>query len=162
MQPSITSNPNTLKSPSKQSVKSIKSFTLQSPSNQSVKSSKIDPSTLSISQKTIHIKHLPKDKLLFLLWKYAKPAQYFYYCKNLIPKLKLSTVRFDICHMIENNRPIHLTTYQGKLIYCDLSDDDFDPYEYNAYNGAGLAEKIINYLQTKELRRIILRTLTLL
>jgi hypothetical protein len=99
----------------------------------------------------VYIKHLPKDKLLYELWKSAKPARQFYYCKDLIPEVDKSTITDDINHMIANNRRIDLTTYHGKQLFIDITDDFVDCFDYDLYNGHGVAEKIIIDLKKEEL-----------
>ena len=113
------------------------------------------PSSVS-SDDIIFIKYLPKDKLLYELWKNAKPAQYMYYCKALAPTVTESEVKRDINNMLRNNRGIELTTYNGRLIFSDITEDYFDPFTYNMYNGKKMAEKIINNLKTEELKRTVL------
>ncbi len=103
----------------------------------------------------IYIKHLPKDVLLYELWKAARNSPNFYYCKDKRPTLDLETCTNDINHMINNKRTIDLTTYYGRLLYIDITNDYFEDSTYNAYNGDGSAQKIIDALKERELKHTI-------
>ncbi len=106
----------------------------------------------------IYIKHLAKDKLLYALWKAAtRRSHYLYYFHDDLPQTTLNKIRRDLNHMIKNNRPLYLTTYYGKLLYIDISNDYLDDETYNMYNGAKKAEKIINDLKQDELEESLLR-----
>lgn len=108
----------------------------------------------------IYIKYLPKDKLLYQLWKYAKPAYYMYYCKDTIPVLTLEKAKQDINYMIHNNRTINISTYYGKQIFIDITGDYLNTLEYNLYNGRNLAEYIIDNLKKEEMQRSVLKYYT--
>jgi len=100
----------------------------------------------------IYIKYLPKNKLLFELWKYARPSHYMYYCPEKIPSLTLEQATLDIYYMIKNNRPIKLTTYYGRLLHINLSNDYVNCDLYNLLNGRQyLAERIIQQIIYQEL-----------
>lgn len=109
----------------------------------------------------IYIKYLPKEIILYNLWKYAKPTHYMYYCKELIPKLSIEQTKIDIKQMMKEFNIIYLTSYYGKYLFVDLSSDYLDVSYYNIYNGRGLAEKIINRIKKEELNKGILRFYTL-
>ena len=89
------------------------------------------------------IKYIPKDKLLYQLWKYAKKANHFYHCNDKAPILTEQQARDDINYMIQDNRPLELTTYYGRLIFVNISSDYLDTFTYNMYNGDDMAERII-------------------
>ena len=93
----------------------------------------------------IYINHLPKDKLLFELWKNAKVSPYFVFCEDKIPSLTLSQVKSDINDMIQNNREINLTTYYGRMLYVDITGPHMDTLDYEAFNRLN-EEKIINII----------------
>ena len=102
----------------------------------------------------IYINHLPKDKLLFELWKNARVSPYFVFCEDKIPTLTISQVRDDITEMIQNNRQINLTTYYGRMLYIDISGSVMNTLDYEAFNRIN-EEKIINIinkLKFEELR----------
>lgn len=105
---------------------------------------------------TIYIKHLPKDKLLYELWLAARKSPNFYYCPNAAPILDLETARTDINHMIVNERRLDLSTYYGRMLYVDLTDDTFDSDTYDLYNGRGKASKIVRELKKIELKKTVL------
>jgi hypothetical protein len=109
---------------------------------------------------TIHIKYLPKDKLLWELWTHAKLAQYMQLCPELAPELTQSDARSDINFMIQDNRSIELTTYYGRLLFVDITDDTFDAFTYDMYNGQGTAKNITDKLKLDELRRSICKYYT--
>jgi hypothetical protein len=104
---------------------------------------------------SIYIKYLPKDKLLWELWSHAKLAQYMQLCPELSPELTQSDAMRDINFMIHNNRNIELTTYYGRLLFVDITDDTFDAFTYDMYNGRGTAKDITDKLKIAELRRTI-------
>jgi hypothetical protein len=108
----------------------------------------------------IHIKYLPKDKLLWKLWTHAKLAQYMQLCPELAPKLTQSDARRDINFMIQDNRCIELTTYYGRLLFVDITDDTFDAFTYDIYNGRGTAKNITDKLKFSELQRTICKYYT--
>ncbi len=103
----------------------------------------------------IYIKYLPKDKLLYELWNGARYSPNFYYCPELKPTLTLQTVTDDINHMINNDRDIDLTTYHGRMLFIDITNDYIDTFNYDLYNGRGSAKKIIDILKEEELKRTI-------
>jgi hypothetical protein len=105
----------------------------------------------------LYIKFLPKDKLLWYLWKNAKIAHYMYYCPKLAPVLTLNKVRRDINYMIENGRNIELNTYYGKLLFVNITGDYLDTFTYNIYNGCSAAEHISTDLKIEELSRCVLK-----
>jgi len=108
----------------------------------------------------LFIKYLPKDQLLYELWKSAKNAQYMYHCQELAPVLTLEKVQRDINYMIQENRDLDLTTYYGRLIFADVTGDCLDAFTYDLYNGRGTAERIVNRLKKLELEKLILRYFT--
>lgn len=110
-----------------------------------------------IPKKLLFIKWLPKDELLYELWLNANNAQYMYYCNHLAPTLTLKKATRDIKFMIEEKRELDMTTYYGRLIFSDISGDYLDAFTYDLYNGDGLAQKIVNRLKIKELKKIRLR-----
>lgn len=103
----------------------------------------------------IFIKYLPKDQLLYELWKSAKKSKYFYYCPELIPNLTVEQAANDINHMLYSGRSLSLTTYYGKMMYINITNEMVDVNEYNIYNGDGVAEKIIQELKKQELNNTI-------
>jgi hypothetical protein len=103
----------------------------------------------------VFIKYLPKDKLLFSLWKEARMAQYFYYCPEQLEQITIDNVTSDINFMIMNGRDIDLTTYHGKLLYINITPDVIDVFNYDMYNGRGKAKLIINKLKKDELEKSI-------
>lgn len=108
----------------------------------------------------VYIKYLPKDKLLYELWKPARRSQYLYYCPKSVPQLTLEKAKRDINHMIENSRDLDITTYYGKLLFIDISGDYMDPFTYNLYNGRGTAEEIIKKIKIEEMNRSVLKFYT--
>jgi hypothetical protein len=108
---------------------------------------------------SIYINHLPKDKLLFELWKNARDSPYFIFCKDTLPTLTHDQVKLDISEMIKNNRHINLTTYYGRSLYIDITGDFIDTSEYEAYNRISEEKiiSIINKLKIEELRNVILK-----
>ena len=105
----------------------------------------------------IYINHLPKDKLLFELWKNARTSPYFVFCEDKIPKLTLAQVKTDINEMLKNNRELNLTTYYGRMLYIDITGDFMDTIDYEAFNRLP-EEKIIaivNKLKFEELHNAI-------
>jgi len=108
----------------------------------------------------IYIKYLPKDELLYNLWKNANPARYFNKCRNALPNLSINKAKRDINYMICNNRNIELTTYYGKTLYIDITGDYVDVFAYNLYNGKCQANKIINEIKICELKKTILKYYT--
>lgn len=103
----------------------------------------------------IYIKYLPKDKLLYALWLGASQSPNFYYCPLLMPILTEDIAKTDINYMIANNRDIDLTTYYGKSLYINITNDTVDTNKYDIYNCKGVAEKIITNLKEKELNRTV-------
>jgi len=128
--------------------------------NSSVSSSYQSESEVDNDSGMLFIKFLPKDKLLWSLWKHAKHAQYMYYCSDLAPELTLQRARKDVNYMIQDNRDIELTTYYGRLVFVDISGDYLDAFTYNLYNGRGTAERIITNLKIEELMRSIVKYYT--
>lgn len=104
-----------------------------------------------------YIGYIPKDKLMFELWKFARKSPYHYYLPNIAdPKVTLDEIRNDINFMIENNREIDITTYHGKLLFINITTDTVDTKQYNMYNGTRAAENIIRKLKLEELEKSIL------
>ena len=114
-----------------------------------------------IPQDLVYIKDLPKDELLYKLWLVAKKSQYLYYYNGDLPMLTRATAKQDLSQMIINKRDLSLTTYYGKLLYIDLSEDWLDTSIYNLYNGQRLAELVISTLQLEEMQRTVLRYYTI-
>ena len=107
----------------------------------------------------IYINHLPKDVLLYELWKHARISPYFMHCKDKVPILTIDRARKDINEMLKTNRRINLTTYYGKLLFVDITDSMFDATDYEIYNR--LDEKkiirMIDKLKSDALRKLILK-----
>jgi len=101
----------------------------------------------------IYIKYLPKDLLLYELWKAARMSPNFYYCKELSPVLTPEDAKKDINHMIANNREIYLTTYYGRMLFIDITGDYVETFNYDLYNGRNSAKKIIDSLKEEELKK---------
>lgn len=97
-----------------------------------------------------YIKHLPRDKLLYLLWKKARPSGELKFCRSQIPTLTKKIARRDACTSLD------LTVYYGRLLFVDLSSDFVNTELYNLYNGRNLADKIIDKLAYKEMLKTIL------
>ena len=108
----------------------------------------------------IYIKYIPKDKLLYHLWKVAKKSQYLYFYKKKPPILTMHDTKLDLNYMILNKRELSLTTYYGKLLYIDITNDYLDTSIYNMYNGDKLAELVICALKLDEMQKTILRYYT--
>jgi hypothetical protein len=102
----------------------------------------------------IDIKYLPKDILLYELWKRARLSQYFYHCKEKAPRLNIERCRNDINHMFINNKNIEVTIYYGRLIYINLTDNEVDTFNYNVYNGSEAAEEVINEIKKNQMNKV--------
>lgn len=105
----------------------------------------------------IYIKYLPKDKLLYRLWEAARFSPNLYYCQEHRPILTYDIAKNDINFMIHNKRPIDLTTYYGRLLYIDITDDYTDVFNYDLYNGKGTAKKIIDSIKEEEMNNTVCR-----
>lgn len=106
----------------------------------------------------VYIGYIPKDLLLYSLWKHAKQSPSMKYCKKeLIPDLTLEKTRIDINHMLHNDRDLILTTYYGKLLFIDITGNICDVLMYNLYNGRRSAENVIHKLKTDLLKNISMR-----
>jgi hypothetical protein len=105
----------------------------------------------------LYIKYLPKDRLLFELWKRARRSQHFYYCPHLMPKLDLVQCRKDINMMIASNDKIEVCTYFGRLVYVDITGDYLDSFNYDVHNGDDAALSVVTELKKEELLKAVLR-----
>lgn len=105
---------------------------------------------------SIFIKYLPRDKILYRLWKHAKKANQFYYCNDTAPILTEQQAREDINYMLQDKRKLELTTYYGRVLFLDISGDYLDTFTYNIYNGDNAAEDIIRLIKIEELSKVIL------
>jgi hypothetical protein len=105
----------------------------------------------------VYIKHLPKNKLLYHLWESAKIIHYFKLVPNNIPICTISNIDEDILYMNLNKRDIELTTYYGRALYVNLSNDYMDTFAYDMHNGRGTCKKIIQQLKKEELQKSIMR-----
>lgn len=106
---------------------------------------------------TIYVGYIPKDKLMFELWKYARKVPYYYYDNTLPePYVTINDIRNDINFMILNNRDIDVTTYHGKMLFINITRDNIDTTQYNLYNGKYSAENIVRKLKKEELERSVL------
>lgn len=117
-------------------------------------------SALNINDDIVYIKHLPKDILLYELWKNARISQNFYYCQYLAPKLTKKRAKKDIHNIINYSYSKKITTYYGRLIFADISGDYLNTFDYNLYNGVNSAQKIIKSLKIEELKRSVLKYYT--
>lgn len=101
----------------------------------------------------INIKYLPKDVLLYKLWKRAKVIPYF-----RKPKIELiltkERAKKDALSM---KKGTYLTYYYGRTLFVDITQDDLDYTIYNMQNGRDAAQKVVRKLKTKELKRLCLR-----
>jgi hypothetical protein len=59
--------------------------------------------------------------------------------------------------MLANGRKLDITTYQGRLVFADISGDYLDPFNYDVYNGPGKARDIITEIKKEELMFMILQ-----
>ena len=109
-----------------------------------------------MQRNTIYIKHVPRDKLLYRLWENAKKSNHFYYCEELAPELTEQQVRTDINYMMEHGNDIKVTTYYGRLLFIDISDDYIDPFPCDLYNGFGYTQHAVNMVKLEELRKIVI------
>jgi hypothetical protein len=107
----------------------------------------------------IYIRNIPRDILLYELWKYAKPSPYFKHCTYAIPLLTVELARDALNDMIANNNLLSVCTFYGKTIYADITDDYLDQTDYDIYNGKGLAKTIINNIKKKLLNRCLIKYL---
>ena len=105
----------------------------------------------------IYIKYLPKDILLYHLWLNAKPKKYLLLCDKNIPILTIKKANRDIKLMQMDNRRIDVTTYYGRCVYSDITDDYLDISFYDFHNGKGKGESIINELKLKELSNSVVK-----
>lgn len=104
---------------------------------------------------SVYIKHLSKDILLYKLWEAARNSPNLHYCAEYYPVLTLELTKNDINFMINDGRNLDLTTYYGKMLYIDITNDYVDVFMYEVYNGNGSAKKIIKQLKEQELRKAI-------
>ncbi len=102
----------------------------------------------------LNITGIPKDILLYNLWKHASDSRYMKYF-NKKYNLNIDKIRRDIRHMIKNKRNIYLTTYYGKSLYLDITNDYLDTEMYNKYNETP-AEEIILLIKFNELKKFVL------
>lgn len=105
----------------------------------------------------IYIKNIPKDLLLYELWKHAKLSHYLLHCNNLAPLLTLKDARYAINNMIANNDLISVCTFYGRMIYVDITDDYLDSYNYDMHNGKNAAKKIVDKLKLDQLSQCVIR-----
>ena len=105
----------------------------------------------------IYIKYLPKDKLLYYLWRGARLSTYFVYCNDKIPILTLSKARRDINYMLQNKSDIKLTTYYGRPLFINISTHWISSDDYNIYNGKNTLERIVKRIKLEEMQKSILR-----
>ncbi len=103
----------------------------------------------------VYIKHISKDLLLYELWKAARNSPNLYHCAELRPILTPEITKNDINQMIVNNRNIDLTTYYGRMLYIDITNDYVDVLNYDIYNGFGAAKKVIDRLKEQELKKTV-------
>lgn len=118
---------------------------------------------------TINIKYLPKDELLYQLWKRARYIDYLkvaeicendcdltcsskYLDDDLI--LTREQARKDVAEMSAGTL---ITYYYGRTLFVDITADDFICSKYNRCNGRNSANKVIEKLKIKELYKLALR-----
>lgn len=104
----------------------------------------------------VYIGNLPKEILLYNLWKNAKYLHFFNIIgKKYRPILTIKIACEDIGMMIKNNRRLELAGYYGKNLNIDISGDYLDLYEYELSNGSGIIRKVIRKLKKKEMKKTI-------
>jgi len=109
----------------------------------------------------VYIKYIPKDQLLYELWNAARWTKCFAVDPTIAkPRLTLKKVRRDINYMIVANRNIDLTTYYGKKICMNLTNNTCNVAYYNLHNGYGAATKVIDKLKIDQLQKTITRFFT--
>jgi len=59
--------------------------------------------------------------------------------------------------MKRNGDRIYMTSYHGRMIFSDLTSDYFDEFNYDMYNGKGLARRIVERLQDEEIKKAMLQ-----
>jgi len=97
----------------------------------------------------LYIAHIPKHTLLYYLWKYASYTNYAYKCKDKLIPLTIKQALIDA----ELNKTGAFSIYHCKTLFINISGDYLDTKTYNKHNGVKLAQKIINAIKLKELRR---------
>lgn len=106
---------------------------------------------------TVNIQYLPKDILLYHLWKHAKVIHYFENVKD-IPKesitLTIDKAREEIAHMEPET---YLTYFYGRTLFIDITGNDFYCGAYNRRNGKNLAQLIIRELKIAQLEKTALK-----
>lgn len=117
----------------------------------------------------VNIKYLPKDELLYQLWKKARNIPYLdvdeiceddcdrtcsskYLDEDLI--LTREQAKKDVAEMPPGT---FITYYFGRTLFVDITSDDFICNKYDQCNGRRLANKIVNIVKVKELYKLALR-----
>ena len=103
----------------------------------------------------LYIKYLDRSIILFELWQQARYLPHIYSMKEH-PELTLEICKRDIKQMRANGS-MKLTTYYGKRLSINLSDDVFDPIGYEEEQGYQRATQIIHKLQKQQVTHCILR-----
>ena len=103
---------------------------------------------------TLYIKYLDKALILLELWQEARYLPHIYSMKEH-PELTLAICKRDIEQMRANGS-MKLTTYYGKKLLINLSDDSFDPTGYEEEQGYQRATKVIHKLQKQQVTHCIL------
>lgn len=105
----------------------------------------------------IFIKYLPKDQLIYQLWRNAKYSYMLKYCPMKRPELSIDYIRKDIINMLNNKFPIYLGMYYGKDLFIDISGDYLNAKYYDKFCGKYSAKKIISNLKLAEMKKSIMR-----
>lgn len=102
----------------------------------------------------LYIKYLDKSLILLELWQQARYLPHIYSMKEH-PELTLEICQRDIEQMRANGS-MKLTTYYGKKLSINLSDDVFDSAKYEEEQGYQRATQIIHKLQKQQVMRCVL------
>lgn len=107
----------------------------------------------------LFIRNIPKEVLLYELWLHARSSSYFRYCPDLKPVLTVELAKKALNELISNNSLLSVCTFYGKPLYVDITDDIFDPTDYNDNNGDSLGELVVTKLKKRILDECLLKHL---
>lgn len=100
----------------------------------------------------INIKNLDKAKVLRGLWQFSKPMGMSYLSKQSLGDngFTINHAKNEVAYLQKGKHALNFFYVYGHVIFCDITNDEFDEWQYDMMCGEGTAQRAINYLRKEE------------
>lgn len=97
----------------------------------------------------VNIKGLDKARVLKALWDNSNVHDSSYFSKMSLDDIgfTINHAKAEVNYLRKDNHPLNFFYVYGHSIFCDISNDEFDPWRYDMACGIGAANEAINRLR---------------